>query len=275
MKTQLKISEFSRLGHVPVKTLRYYDEIGLLRPAAVDPWTKYRYYDAVQLLRLRRIVMLKQMGLRLAEIGRILDDDLTTQQLLRLMRLRRADLQQELAQQQEQLSKLDYWLEQVEQEQKMSDYNVTIKQVAPILVASARDIIPSMDELSAGLGRLFEAAHAHASAHDAADEVCIALYHDVEWTGKDMDVSCSFILTKPIPASETVVVEELSAETMAFATHHGTYKLLPAAYDAVIQWVYANGYKIVGGGREVYVACGENADDPANITEIQFPIAKA
>ena len=39
------IGEFSRLGGVSVRTLRHYDEIGLLRPATVDPDTWYRGYS--------------------------------------------------------------------------------------------------------------------------------------------------------------------------------------------------------------------------------------
>lgn len=275
MTNELKISEFSRLAQVPVKTLRYYDEIGLLQPATVDQWTNYRYYEAVQLLRLRRIRVLKGMGFRLAEIGRILDDNLTTDQLRQLMQLRRKDLEQEVAQRQKRLAELDHWLEQLEQEQKMSDYNVTIKEVDPVLVCSARGTIPTVEQLSSGLSGLFTAAENHATTHDAFDGVSIALYHDTEWTGKDIDVSCCMILTKPIPEGDDVQVEELPGATMAFATHHGTYKLLPAAYDAVIQWTYANGYKIVGGGREVYVVCRPSGDDPENVTEIQFPVAKA
>lgn len=45
----LKISEFARLTRIPVKTLRYYDDIHLLKPAQVDQFTGYRYYAVEQL----------------------------------------------------------------------------------------------------------------------------------------------------------------------------------------------------------------------------------
>lgn len=50
------IGEFARLGGVSVRTLRHYDEIGLLRPAQVDPVTGYRGYLASQLGQLNRIL---------------------------------------------------------------------------------------------------------------------------------------------------------------------------------------------------------------------------
>ena len=50
------IGEFARLGGVSVRTLRHYDEIGLLPPATVDPDTGYRGYSARQLAQLNRIL---------------------------------------------------------------------------------------------------------------------------------------------------------------------------------------------------------------------------
>ena len=45
MKTLFKIGEIAELFHLNIKTLRYYDEIGLVKPEVVDPETGYRYYS--------------------------------------------------------------------------------------------------------------------------------------------------------------------------------------------------------------------------------------
>jgi DNA-binding transcriptional MerR regulator/effector-binding domain-containing protein len=63
------IGEFARLGQVSVKMLRHYDGIGVLRPARVDPVTRYRYYTAAQLPALGRIVALRDLGFGLREIA--------------------------------------------------------------------------------------------------------------------------------------------------------------------------------------------------------------
>ncbi len=159
----------------------------------------------------------------------------------------------------------------------MTDYTVTTKHVAAVDVAYARDKAPTMDQLPATLGKLFGAAYNLASAHDAIDGLSIAMYHDTDWTGKDIDVSAAFILTKPIPAPEEdslAGVCTFPAATMAFAMHEGAYATMSQAYDAVLKWTVANGYKVVGPGREVYVHCGADGNDPANRTEIQFPVEK-
>src|ERR1700743_1323745 len=67
------IGEFAELGGVTPKTLRFYDEIGLLRPAAVNPRTRYRHYLPEQLNDLAAIVALKDLGLSLANIHSAID----------------------------------------------------------------------------------------------------------------------------------------------------------------------------------------------------------
>src|SRR5512139_3007056 len=87
-RTMLKIGDFAKLSRVPVKTLRYYDEIGLLTPSEVDRFTRYRYYSEGQLPMLYRILTLKELGFSLEQIGRLLEDDLSPDQLRQMLELR-------------------------------------------------------------------------------------------------------------------------------------------------------------------------------------------
>ena len=73
----LKIGEFSKLNRVTVKTLRHYEEIGLLVPSQVDKGTGYRYYDVCQLGRMNTIRYLKELGFTLEEIGELFDEGRT------------------------------------------------------------------------------------------------------------------------------------------------------------------------------------------------------
>src|SRR5437763_15527085 len=77
----LKIGEFARLGMVAVSALRYYDEVGLLKPAGVDRWTGYRYYTPEQLPALYRILALKDLGLSLEQIRVLLGETLPAAQI--------------------------------------------------------------------------------------------------------------------------------------------------------------------------------------------------
>ncbi|MFE2975033.1 MerR family transcriptional regulator [Streptomyces sp. NPDC059258] len=69
------IGEFARLSRLSAKALRRYDELGLLRPALVDPVNGYRYYDPAQAERARLVAWLRRIGMPLSRIGRVVTLD--------------------------------------------------------------------------------------------------------------------------------------------------------------------------------------------------------
>ena len=74
-KTKLKIGEFSKMMQVTVKTLRHYEQKGLLVPDEVDEWTGYRYYTITQMQRLNTIRGLQRQGFSLEEIKDLFEDE--------------------------------------------------------------------------------------------------------------------------------------------------------------------------------------------------------
>src|SRR5258707_7166752 len=133
-----KIRDFARLGEVSMTTLRYYDEIGLLKPGRVDPETGYRYYMVDQLPDLHRILALKDLGLELVQVAQILDEGLSAEALQGMLRLRQAELQQRLQAEQEQLVRIVARLEYLEQNGAMPAYEVVLKKVKPVTTVSLR-----------------------------------------------------------------------------------------------------------------------------------------
>lgn len=71
----MQIGRFARLTGLTVKALRHYDELGLLRPAGVDPESGYRSYEPEQAERAETIRMLRQLEVPLDDIARVLDSD--------------------------------------------------------------------------------------------------------------------------------------------------------------------------------------------------------
>lgn len=86
MKDILRIGEFSKLNHISIQTLRFYDQIGLLHPYQVDPDTNYRYYHINQSSLVDAIQYLRQLDFSLEEIKEILSDkdDFHLHQLIEL-----------------------------------------------------------------------------------------------------------------------------------------------------------------------------------------------
>ena len=69
---KMLIKQFAEFTGVSVRTLHYYDEIGLLKPACVDEHTGYRYYDENSLLRMQEILFYRELDFSLKTIGEIL-----------------------------------------------------------------------------------------------------------------------------------------------------------------------------------------------------------
>src|SRR5262245_65829749 len=120
----LRIGDFSKLAQVPVPTLRYYDRLGLLKPAQVDKFTDYRYYTVEQLPRLNRILALKDLGFSLEQIERLLDEDLSLEQLRGMLKMKQAEVEQHLAEEHERLARIAARLRQIEREGSMTNYDV-------------------------------------------------------------------------------------------------------------------------------------------------------
>jgi len=81
-----KIGDFSKLCQVPVRTLRYYDEIGLLHPAKVDSLTGYRSYNLDQLPRLNMLLALRDLGSTLGQEAELIEERVSVEQVRGLLR---------------------------------------------------------------------------------------------------------------------------------------------------------------------------------------------
>lgn len=73
MKNKYTISELARFFNISTQTLRYYDKIGLYKPAFVDRETGYRYYSYEQMFTLSLIIQLKRLNFSLEEIRKYSD----------------------------------------------------------------------------------------------------------------------------------------------------------------------------------------------------------
>lgn len=132
----IRIGDFSKLSRISVKTLRFYDEMELLKPVEVDSFTGYRYYEYSQLRRLNRILALKDLGFSLDEIRRLLEYNLPVEQLRGMLKLREAESRQRVQDEAERLVHIEARLRQIEQEDIMSKYDVVIKKIDALKVAS-------------------------------------------------------------------------------------------------------------------------------------------
>ena len=269
----IRIGDFSKLSRVSVKTLRYYDEMGLLKPVSVDRFTGYRLYEISQLSVLNRILALKELGFSLEEIGRLLDDGLSVEEMRGMLKLRETEARQKVQEEAERLARVEAWLGQIEQENEMSKYDVVINNVEAVKIASVRDVVPTPPEQGGLWGELEGYL---AMSRVRPNGACFTLYHDEEYTERDWDLEVCEPITDELTESRRMKVRSLPASTMACAVHNGPFVTISEAYAAIGKWIESNGYRIVGPCREVYLKPAKNGSqtDPDTVTEIQFPVEK-
>jgi DNA-binding transcriptional MerR regulator len=260
-----KIREFSRLGMVSPKALRLYDEMRLLSPARIDPITGYRYYDISQLPRLNRIIALKDLGFRLDQIGDILGKGLTVDQLRGMFLMKQAELQQQIADASERLTRVEVRLDQIEQEGHLPVYEVVLKKVQPLEVISLRGLVADPSAQWILWQELFhelEERNIHFTGPG------ISVYHDVMYGQQEWDIEVCVEIGDRFSGSDRFKKSILPAvERMACCVYHGKPEGIPQAYQALLGWIEANDYHITGPGRDVGWQTA-----PDTVIEAQFPV---
>ena len=157
LKEYSKIGDIALLSQVTVVTLRHCDEMGLIKPALVDPLTGYRYYSVDQLPELNRILALKDLGLSRDQIAEILTYDLALNQLLEMLELKRAEIEQYLRIEQACLGRIEARLRQIDLEEKNTRKLRFCDQNGPAMLAAfCRVSITTNDQVPVYLGSAYD-----------------------------------------------------------------------------------------------------------------------
>ena len=278
-----QIGEFSRITRVTIDTLRHYDALGLLKPEKVDPSTGYRYYSARQLTALNRILALKEVGLSLDEIARILKPDgtVSNRELREMLKDQLIRVEQEAQAVQLRRERILARLSYLNLEDNMPEYEVTLKPVEQLTVAAIRETVPALEDMPERCSQIFDTIEGWLRANRLPLGPSMSIYYNEGITRENIDTECLFIIlnTKSdrVPAPEApIVVRQLDPVPLVASTlaTDGFYKkpggLLPA-YQALGQWIENNGYQIAGPPRELFYGSAERGDLTA---EVQYPVEK-
>ena len=261
-----RIGMFSKMNQVTIKTLRYYNEVGLLRPRFIDPDNGYRYYSSSQLEPLHRLLALRGIGYSIEEIKQV-QDGVSEQ---RILQRKKQQLMKEISERMSMLSQIEGYLQQEEE-----NYHMVVKKLPEAIVASMRKTVPNFQALFSTIPEM-GAQMERAGCVCAVPEYCFNIYHDNEYKEENIDIEVCEAVTEMKEDIGDLKFKYIDEVPEAVCTmHKGSYKGIPKAYAAAIEFVENNGYEIIDSARENYIDGLWNKDSEDDwLTEIQIPVKK-
>ncbi|MGN0513222.1 MAG: MerR family transcriptional regulator [Lachnospiraceae bacterium] len=262
-----KIGMFAQMNHITVKTLRFYEEQGLLVPAYVDEDNGYRYYTMNQMAELHQICALKQVGFTLEDILQLKNGADRNA----FLSAKKAELLQKIAELTKQIAVIEGYMADAK---TYIEAPVLIKTIPAVTVASMQRRIESYDalfdmmpEMGAEMERL--------GCECALPEYCFTQYLEPGYKEEQILVETCEAVTEKKEDSKLVKFKEVPEIQAACIFHKGSYNDFPRTYEAILSYIEENGYEICGNIRENYIDGVWNKDSEDEwLSEIQIPVEK-
>lgn len=272
----LSIGEFSKICEVSTKTLRYYDEIGLINPDEINPENGYRYYSIRQLKKLLFINRLKSYNFSLEEIKAILEleEDQSEEKLCSALNRKRREIQGKL-------DTFEYTLKQMSNDilnlekgmpimSYLDDIEIQLVETQPMNILYIRRMMSS-DDYTAGYGKYFSRLYEKI----AADKLTLlgmpmTIYHSPEYDPAGNDTEFAIPIEEPVKGKR-----DLPGGLCAKSVLKGPYPELTSVYARMREWVENKGYEFLNSPYEIYVTDPDRVTVPEdNVTEVYFPVKK-
>ena len=278
------IGKVSSLCNVPVKTLRYYDKIGLLVPQYRKEGSNYRYYEHTQLLTLFIIRKLRLLGVSLKEIQSIIyNSDTTVMEQCIVTRM--DEISQTIHELQEQYAVGERLLERLHEgdmilqaadTEKADDGGIRIEKIPVTDVIFTRRIKSDYHNADVSVDRWFELFEMASKQNLNVTGPVILTYHNApleQFFNKDCDLEASIQVSESRPSPE---FKKFGGFTAVTAIHVGKNDEIIQVHAKAIKWLNQHGYEISGPISEEYVISPVDIGNEENhITKIIIPVKKA
>ncbi|MBQ2126393.1 MAG: MerR family transcriptional regulator [Bacteroidaceae bacterium] len=270
-KNKLKIGEFSKMMQVTVKTLRHYEQRGLLAPYEVDEWTGYRYYSVAQMQRLNTIRGLQRQGFTLEEIKELLEDGAQMPSIDQLKR-KIEETEQQLQLLMERRRQLLKWMDSHKQIKTMKEFN--IQSLPEIIVASHREIIPDYSALGMLCVNKIGPEMQRLGCKCPPPGYCFTIEHQQEYRNENIDIEYCEQVEDMGEDSDIIQFKRLPAVEKALCMKHvGPYERFYESFTKAFAYLEEQGYKVAGHPRACYIDGIWNQEDPEKwLSIIQIPI---
>lgn len=265
------IGQFAQFAKVSVRTLRHYDEVGLLRPARVDGSSGYRYYSADQLVVLNRILVLKDLGFSLPEITRITEAGISAGELSGMVRLRQAEAERSAENERHRLERTTARIELLRGDPTMRTTAIVIKPLDAMHLATTSEPADGFEvDFEPIFQRLFTTVFDSLRSNrvDPTGPHC-AIYEQRD-DGR-IDVIAAVPVARGIQDVNDVRIRDFPAVSRAATlVHTGDMSECGRSYDLLQRWIDDANETPLGFSREIYLDCAGGRSDW--VTELQFEL---
>ncbi len=266
-----QIGEFSKLTQITIRMLRYYDEVGLLKPAQIDPWTGYRMYCVEQIPIINKIIYLRDSGFQVSEIAEALclkDDSAIIKQL----EIKHGEIEQIIRAEQEKLKKIDMAKNEILNRKSEMHYNISVKSIPSYPVLSLRRIIPNYY----AEGGLWQELSAFVAEYQIPiSKNTFSIYYDSDYREENVDIElCAYVKKLGKDIGDFTFRNVESVPMMACTMVYGAFSNIAGAYRAFAEWLQKNNqYEISGPTRQIVHRGPWNESNPERyLIELQIPI---
>lgn len=273
-----RIGQLASIYKISGKTLRYYDELGLLRPQYVDEATGYRYYTASQIPVLNEIFLLKEMGLSLKEITYLMkEQEGTDHALLKgVLELKQLEFDRqikELEEKKQTIGLLKKKLDNNGRKIELSSFKVGVKSIEEMQTASLKDSINTYATQDALWAELLEYLN---KCRAKIGNERYTIYYDSVHKSDEIQVEILKRVQAPFRETDRIKYKKQAAyREMAYLLHTGDHESVIDSYEAIFTWIEENNYEIIGDIREEFHADDFTTDNPKDfVTEIQIPVKR-
>ena len=270
-KTKLKIGEFSKMMQVTVKTLRHYEQKGLLVPYEVDEWTGYRYYSITQMQRLNTIRGLQRQGFTLEEIKELLEDGAQTPSIEQLTQ-KIEETERHLQLLMERRNQLLKWMDSHKQIKTMEKFS--IQSLPEIIVASHREVISGYSALGLLCVNKIGPEMQRLGCKCPPPGYCFTIEHNQEFCAENIDIEYCEQVEEMGNDSDIIQFKRLPAVEKALCMKHvGPYERFYESFTEALAYMEEQGYRLAGHPRTCYIDGIWNQEDPEKwLSIIQIPI---
>lgn len=271
----LSIGKFSKICEISTKTLRYYDEIGLIKPSEINPENGYRYYSIKQLETMLFINRLKQYNFSLEEIKIIIkSEELQDEMLYVELNKKKKEIEKQIQIYVRTIEQLDKDITALKHGKSIMSYldniDIQLVEIPNMYLVSIRKMLHK-----------FELVEQYRDCFDLMlkkiqhDKLTVAappmvLYHSDEFKPFGLDIEFAIPIEKYATGTRDFR-PGLCLKTIL----HGAYSNLPSIYTKQCEWAAQNGYENNGALYEVYITDPSQVlSEDELVTEIYYPVKK-